>query len=285
MKEVLDAGQLRGPQRVEHVRKRDVAEADRCDQPVITCRDHRRELVVEERIRPVISHQPEVHDGELVDSERPEIVFDAATQLRGFVGDENPAPAVPTRSDLGCYGFPWSTATLDVSVTYTLTEAGRALLPALEQIRRWAERHLSHSQRRKLAHPCAATDASPMNSGWESQCWASTRVAYQANQGLPPGARGRRTAKAASSRYVQPNQGAQHAPPHPPPAKRPPQPLNSSSPGCKAQDRAARSCSRIALTTTSRCIARAPIRPTSPKAREAFGSACATTGLTPTVWS
>ena len=30
-----------------------------------------------------------------------------------------------------------------VSVTYTLTEAGRALLPALEQIRRWAERHLN----------------------------------------------------------------------------------------------------------------------------------------------
>ena len=29
-----------------------------------------------------------------------------------------------------------------VSVTYTLT-AGRALLPALEQIRRWAERHLT----------------------------------------------------------------------------------------------------------------------------------------------
>ena len=30
-----------------------------------------------------------------------------------------------------------------VSVRYTLTEAGRALLPALEQIRRWAERHLT----------------------------------------------------------------------------------------------------------------------------------------------
>jgi DNA-binding HxlR family transcriptional regulator len=30
-----------------------------------------------------------------------------------------------------------------VSVTYTLTEAGRALLPALDQIRRWAERHLT----------------------------------------------------------------------------------------------------------------------------------------------
>src|SRR5215207_1954574 len=30
-----------------------------------------------------------------------------------------------------------------VSVTYTLTEAGRELLPALEQIGRWAERHLT----------------------------------------------------------------------------------------------------------------------------------------------
>src|SRR4029453_18313429 len=30
-----------------------------------------------------------------------------------------------------------------VSVTYTLTKAGRALLPALEQIQRWAERHLT----------------------------------------------------------------------------------------------------------------------------------------------
>ena len=30
-----------------------------------------------------------------------------------------------------------------VAVTYALTEAGRALLPALEQIRRWAERHLT----------------------------------------------------------------------------------------------------------------------------------------------
>jgi hypothetical protein len=30
-----------------------------------------------------------------------------------------------------------------VSVIYTLTEAGRALLPALEQVRRWAERHLT----------------------------------------------------------------------------------------------------------------------------------------------
>jgi DNA-binding HxlR family transcriptional regulator len=29
-----------------------------------------------------------------------------------------------------------------VSVTYDLTEAGRALLPALEQISRWAEVHL-----------------------------------------------------------------------------------------------------------------------------------------------
>jgi DNA-binding HxlR family transcriptional regulator len=29
-----------------------------------------------------------------------------------------------------------------LSVTYALTDAGRALLPALEQITRWAERHL-----------------------------------------------------------------------------------------------------------------------------------------------
>jgi DNA-binding HxlR family transcriptional regulator len=29
-----------------------------------------------------------------------------------------------------------------LSVTYTLTDAGRALLPALEQISRWAEEHL-----------------------------------------------------------------------------------------------------------------------------------------------
>jgi DNA-binding HxlR family transcriptional regulator len=30
-----------------------------------------------------------------------------------------------------------------VSVTYALTKAGRALLPALDQIMRWAERHLT----------------------------------------------------------------------------------------------------------------------------------------------
>ena len=40
-----------------------------------------------------------------------------------------------------------------VSVTYTLTEAGRALLPALEQIRRWAERHLNDSQCRGTRLP------------------------------------------------------------------------------------------------------------------------------------
>jgi hypothetical protein len=30
------------------------------------------------------------------------------------------------------------------SVTYALTDAGRALLPALEQITRWSEQHLPH---------------------------------------------------------------------------------------------------------------------------------------------
>ncbi|TML20594.1 MAG: helix-turn-helix transcriptional regulator [Actinobacteria bacterium] len=34
-----------------------------------------------------------------------------------------------------------------VSVTYELTDAGRALLPALEQITRWAEEHLPASAR------------------------------------------------------------------------------------------------------------------------------------------
>jgi DNA-binding HxlR family transcriptional regulator len=40
-----------------------------------------------------------------------------------------------------------------VSVTYSLTEAGRALLPALEQIRLWAERHLTTLGVGNLARP------------------------------------------------------------------------------------------------------------------------------------
>ena len=40
-----------------------------------------------------------------------------------------------------------------VSVTYSLTEAGRALLPALEQIRLWAERHLTTRGVGNLARP------------------------------------------------------------------------------------------------------------------------------------
>jgi DNA-binding HxlR family transcriptional regulator len=40
-----------------------------------------------------------------------------------------------------------------VSVTYSLTEAGRALLPALEQIRLWAERHLTILGAGNLARP------------------------------------------------------------------------------------------------------------------------------------
>jgi DNA-binding HxlR family transcriptional regulator len=40
-----------------------------------------------------------------------------------------------------------------VSVTYSLTEAGRALLPALEQIRLWAERHLTARGVGSLAEP------------------------------------------------------------------------------------------------------------------------------------
>jgi DNA-binding HxlR family transcriptional regulator len=43
-----------------------------------------------------------------------------------------------------------------VSVTYTLTEAGRALLPALDQIRRWADRHLPTRGVGSTARPEAA---------------------------------------------------------------------------------------------------------------------------------
>ena len=39
-----------------------------------------------------------------------------------------------------------------VSVSYTLTGAGRELLPALEQIGRWAERHLTARGVRELGH-------------------------------------------------------------------------------------------------------------------------------------
>ena len=43
-----------------------------------------------------------------------------------------------------------------VSVTYTLTRAGRELLPALEQISRWAERHLTTDGVRSSATPESA---------------------------------------------------------------------------------------------------------------------------------
>ena len=39
-----------------------------------------------------------------------------------------------------------------VSVSYNLTGAGRELLPALEQIGRWAERHLTARGVRELGH-------------------------------------------------------------------------------------------------------------------------------------
>jgi DNA-binding HxlR family transcriptional regulator len=43
-----------------------------------------------------------------------------------------------------------------VSVTYTLTRAGRELLPALEQIGRWAERHLTTHGVQSSASPSRA---------------------------------------------------------------------------------------------------------------------------------
>jgi DNA-binding HxlR family transcriptional regulator len=40
-----------------------------------------------------------------------------------------------------------------LAVAYALTDAGRALLPALEEISRWAEQHLLGQKRRTALHP------------------------------------------------------------------------------------------------------------------------------------
>jgi DNA-binding HxlR family transcriptional regulator len=47
-------------------------------------------------------------------------------------------------SELGAAGLVTRTVNEGppLSVTYALTDAGRALLPALDQIRRWSEKHL-----------------------------------------------------------------------------------------------------------------------------------------------
>jgi DNA-binding HxlR family transcriptional regulator len=90
-----------------------------------------------------------------------------ATLREGQVGFRALARAVPGISDsvlsdrLGeLTGAGLITRTVaegpPVSVTYTLTRAGRELLPALEQIGRWAERHLTGHGVRSSATPESA---------------------------------------------------------------------------------------------------------------------------------
>jgi DNA-binding HxlR family transcriptional regulator len=90
-----------------------------------------------------------------------------ATLREGQVGFRALARAVPGISDsvlsdrLGeLTGAGLITRTVaegpPVSVTYTLTRAGRELLPALEQIGRWAERHLTSHGVRSSASPSRA---------------------------------------------------------------------------------------------------------------------------------
>ena len=86
--------------RMAQMRKRDVAQADRRDQPVIASLYHRRELLVEERVRPGVSHQPEIHDRELLEIECPQVVLDAATQLGRFVVGEDATSIIAAHADL-----------------------------------------------------------------------------------------------------------------------------------------------------------------------------------------
>jgi hypothetical protein len=64
--------------------------------------------------------------------------------------------------------------------------------------------------------------------------------------------------------------------------RQPPRRPSSTSPGLPTSGLAARSSLAKAPTSTSRCITGAARRPTSRKARAAYGNACTTTGPIPT---
>src|SRR5450755_17077 len=82
------------------MRGRDVAETDRCDQTVVTSRDHRAELIVEEPIRFAISHQPQIDNRQRLDVERPEVFFDRAAELKRLVVRNYAAARISPRTDL-----------------------------------------------------------------------------------------------------------------------------------------------------------------------------------------
>ncbi len=83
VKRVLYARDIGDAKGVEQMLEGDVAEADRRDQPVVSGRDHGRQLVIEERVRPGRSHQPQVDHRKGVDAESPQVVLDAVPQLFG----------------------------------------------------------------------------------------------------------------------------------------------------------------------------------------------------------
>src|SRR5205807_4622075 len=72
----------------------------RSDQAVVAGRDHRCELVVEERVRRRASCQSEVDYSELADAEGPQVVFDALAELLRLIVEEGAASAVAASADL-----------------------------------------------------------------------------------------------------------------------------------------------------------------------------------------
>jgi hypothetical protein len=85
---------------VEEVRDSDVAQPDGPDESFVSSGDHRRQLILEERIRCGLSHEPEVDDWDLVHAEAAEVVLDAAPELLGLVVDEHASGAVAPCTDL-----------------------------------------------------------------------------------------------------------------------------------------------------------------------------------------
>jgi hypothetical protein len=97
---VLDAGHVGDPQCMEQMRGRDVAQPDRGDQAVLSRRDHRGQLIVDEAVRLGTSYQAEVDGGKGGDAERSEVLLDVMAELSRFLGGEDLAVPVPPGTDL-----------------------------------------------------------------------------------------------------------------------------------------------------------------------------------------
>ncbi len=81
----------------------DITQPDTGDQSFVASGDHRAELVGEQRVG-LILHHPQVHRGQLIDTEGLQVLFDARPQLVRFVvGSHAPwssrrAPTLLTRA-------------------------------------------------------------------------------------------------------------------------------------------------------------------------------------------